>query len=98
MHSLLFNQRTGRVLMGGLQEKLIDLDVGTKKQFQVINDVPDGSNAILREHGRFMVSGDASRGKVHLRDPLTLKVAHTLDAHSGILSDLDVHGHHVSSI
>jgi hypothetical protein len=24
-----------------------------------------------------------------------LKVVHTVDAHSGVLSDLDVHGHHL---
>ena len=95
MHSLLMNGRTGRAVMGGLQEKLIDFDVATSKQFSIINDIPDGTNAILRDHSRFMVSGDVPTGRVHLRDPLTLKVAHTVDAHSGVLSDLDVHGHHL---
>lgn len=95
MHSLMLNNRTGRTLMGGLQEKLIDYDVGTSKQFSVLNDVADGTNAILRDHSRFVVSGDVPSGRVHLRDPLTLKVVHTVDAHSGVLSDLDVHGHHL---
>ena len=95
MHSLILNSRTGRALMGGLQEKLIDFDVSNYKQFSVLNDIPDGTNAILREHSRFMVSGDVPSGRVHLRDPLTLKVVHTVDAHSGVLSDLDVHGHHL---
>jgi PAB-dependent poly(A)-specific ribonuclease subunit 2 len=95
MHSMLINGRTGRVVLGGLQEKLIDFDAGTSKQFSVISDVKDGTNAILRDHGRFVVSGDVPSGRVHLRDPLTLKVAHTLQAHSGVLSDLDIHGHHL---
>ena len=97
MHSLLVNGRTGRVVMGGLQEKLIDFDVGSSKPFAVLSDVKDGTNAILRDHSRFVVSGDVPSGRVHLRDPLTLKVAHTLDAHSGVLSDLDVHGHHLGT-
>ena len=97
MHSLLVNSRTGRVVMGGLQEKLIDFDVSSSKQFTVINDVKDGTNAILRDHNRFVVSGDVPSGRVHLRDPLNLKVAHSLDAHSGVLSDLDVHGHHLGT-
>lgn len=95
MHSLLLNGRTGRAVLGGLQEKLIDFDVGSSKQFTVLNDIPDGTNAILRDHGRFIVSGDVPNGRVHLRDPLNLKVVHTVEAHSGVLSDLDVHGHHL---
>lgn len=95
MHSLMFNGRTGRVVMGGLQEKLIDFDVSSGKEVSVKSDVSDGTCAILRDHSRFIVSGDAPAGRIHLRDPLTLSVAHTLEAHSGVLSDLDVHGHHL---
>ena len=95
MHSLLINSRTGRAVMGGLQDKLIDFDFHSSKQISVLQDIKDGTNAILRDHSRFVVSGDVPNGRVHLRDPLTLKVAHTLDAHSGVLSDIDVHGHHL---
>ena len=49
----------------------------------------------LGEHSRFIVSGDVPAGRIHLRDPLNLKVAHTLTAHTGMLSDFDVHGHHL---
>jgi len=94
MHSLLINGRTGRAVLGGMQEKLVDFDVGSKKEFKIIDDVKDGTNAILRDHSRFVVSGDAPTGRVHLRDPLTLKVAHTIDGTGG-LTDLDVHGHHL---
>lgn len=94
MHSLLINGRTGRAVLGGMQEKLIDFDVGSKKEFKIIDDVKDGTNAILRDHSRFVVSGDAPSGRIYLRDPLTLKVAHKIDGTGG-LSDLDVHGHHL---
>ena len=84
MHSLLLNSRTGRAVMGGLQDKLIDFDVSSSKQFSVLRDnFENGTNAILRDHSRFVVSGDVPSGRVHLRDPLTLKVQHTVDCHSG---------------
>ncbi len=62
-----------------------------------LTDENRGSCAILREHSRFICCGDALAGKIMLRDPQTLKVQHTLDAHSGALSDFDVHGHHLVS-
>ncbi len=51
---------------------------------------------INKDFYRFVISGDVPVGKIHLRDPSSLTVTHTLDAHSGALSDFDVHGHHVS--
>eukprot|EP00095_Tigriopus_kingsejongensis_P002899 maker-scaffold336_size202805-snap-gene-0.16 protein:Tk02899 transcript:maker-scaffold336_size202805-snap-gene-0.16-mRNA-1 annotation:"pab-dependent poly -specific ribonuclease subunit pan2" len=95
MHSLLHNQRTGRILMGGIQEKLIDFDTNSAKEFKVHDLDPGASCAILRSHNRFVCCGDASRGKVILRDPASLKVAHTLDAHAGLLTDFDVYGNHL---
>ena len=53
------------------------------------------NHIVTGEHSRFIVSGDVPAGRIHLRDPLNLKVAHTLMAHSGMLSDFDVHGHHL---
>ena len=67
---------------------------GNIKQNYIIhrNDV---RTDIVGEHSRFVVSGDVPAGRIHLRDPLNLKVAHTLTAHSGMLNDFDVHGHHL---
>jgi PAB-dependent poly(A)-specific ribonuclease subunit 2 len=107
MHSLMYNSRTGRLIMGGMQNKLIEFDLTSVKELKQIdveakmndNTEIDLNNratcAILREHSRFIVSGDVPAGRVHLRDPLSLKVQHTLMAHSGMLSDFDVHGHHL---
>ena len=96
MYSLIQSTRTGRLLMGGIQDKLIEFDIGTQKEVKVhALDSPEASCAILREHGRFICCGDANRGKVVLRDPASMKVVHSLDAHTGILSDFDVQGHHL---
>ena len=94
--------------MGGMQNKLIEFDLTAIKELKQVNveaKVNDsnmeidmnsrGTCAILREHSRFVVSGDVPAGRIHLRDPLNLKVAHTLMAHSGMLNDFDVHGHHL---
>ena len=108
MHSLMFNTRTGRLLMGGMQNKLLEFDVTTVKEVRQVdveakltNTQPQvepsntGTCAILREHSRYVVSGDVPAGRIHLRDPASLKVVHTLEAHTGMLSDFDVHGHHL---
>eukprot|EP00096_Caligus_rogercresseyi_P013542 TRINITY_DN6183_c0_g1_i1.p1 TRINITY_DN6183_c0_g1~~TRINITY_DN6183_c0_g1_i1.p1 ORF type:complete len:1219 (-),score=351.45 TRINITY_DN6183_c0_g1_i1:406-4062(-) len=93
MHSLIYNNRNQRVLMSGMQEHLIEYDITSGKQVSVINT--EGSCALLRNHPRFVCCGDVPRGKIQLRDHRTLKMAHSLDAHSGTLSDFDVHGHHL---
>ncbi|CAG0905136.1 unnamed protein product, partial [Darwinula stevensoni] len=56
----------------------------------------EGENGcpILRGHPRFVVSGDPA-GKVRLHSPSNLRVEHVLDAHTGSLSDFDVHGNTV---
>ena len=59
------------------------------------NTNPTQSRKSRRDHSRFVCCGDAASGKIHLRDPLNLKVMHTLDTNTGVLSDFDVHGHHL---
>jgi len=80
------------ILMGGIQDKLIVLDLEKVKETQTMDT--GGSCAVLRQHGRFLGCGDTS-GKIQLRDPLNMKVCHTLDTHSGTLSDFDMNGHHL---
>ena len=78
--------------MGGMQNKLIEFDLTSVKELKQVDvetkindgklDVDSngrgtGTCAILREHSRFIVSGDVPAGRIHLRDPLNLKVAHT---------------------
>lgn len=78
------------LLVGGHQENVIEIDLTRIEEVKQIDVGPSGC-AILRSHSRFICAGDTS-GKVTLRDPRTLHVEHTFEAHPGSLSDFDVHG------
>ncbi|XP_049859077.1 PAN2-PAN3 deadenylation complex catalytic subunit PAN2 [Schistocerca gregaria] len=78
------------VLMGGHQEKIIEFNLPRRQEIK-LHQVGKNGCAILRQSGRFICAGDPS-GRIDLRDPNTLSVEHSLDAHSGSLSDFDVHG------
>ncbi|XP_054716046.1 PAN2-PAN3 deadenylation complex catalytic subunit PAN2-like [Uloborus diversus] len=86
---------TGTLLMGGHHKNLIELDLNTVEEINVVQ-VSGDNCAILRKHPRFICSGDIS-GKVALHDPNTLSVEHIIDCHSGMLSDFDVHGNQLVS-
>ncbi len=73
MHSIMYNSRVGRILMGGMQEKMIEFDLTTTRETKVESIGVGGSCAILRDHSRYVCCGDAASGKIHLRDPLNLK-------------------------
>ncbi|XP_063065324.1 PAN2-PAN3 deadenylation complex catalytic subunit PAN2 [Engraulis encrasicolus] len=89
MHSLLLTE-DNTLLMGGLQNYVMELDLGTVQETQKFDmEVP--GVAIMRHSNRFLFCGHTS-GKVSLRDPRTLKVEQEFDAFSGSLSDFDVHG------
>lgn len=46
---------------------------------------------MLRGHSRFVCAGNAL-GRIDLRDPNSLKIEHSLETHSGSLSDFDIQG------
>jgi len=52
----------------------------------------DAGCAILRNQGRFICAGQAD-GTIHLLDPRTQQSEQSVEAHSGSLSDFDVHGY-----
>ena len=54
-------------------------------------EVNEPGCAILKYSNKYICAGDTS-GKVTMRDPNTLRKEHVLEAHSGTLSDFDVHG------
>uniref|UniRef100_A0A667YEH4 PAN2-PAN3 deadenylation complex catalytic subunit PAN2 n=1 Tax=Myripristis murdjan TaxID=586833 RepID=A0A667YEH4_9TELE len=89
MHSLLMTDNN-TLLMGGLQNYVVEVDLNTVQETQKFTvEVP--GVAIMRQTNRFFFCGHTS-GKVTLRDLRTFKMEHEFDAFSGSLSDFDVHG------
>lgn len=54
-------------------------------------NVTDAATVMLRPHNRYVCCGSPS-GSVELRDPNNLKLEHTIETHTGSLSDFDVQG------
>nr|CAI5826926.1 unnamed protein product [Callosobruchus analis] len=79
-----------RFLIGGHQDKLVDFNLSTCKETQVTN-VGESGCVMLRPHSRFVCAG-SPLGRIDLRDPNNLKIEHSIDAHTGSLSDFDVQG------
>uniref|UniRef100_A0A3Q2ZWW0 PAN2-PAN3 deadenylation complex catalytic subunit PAN2 n=1 Tax=Kryptolebias marmoratus TaxID=37003 RepID=A0A3Q2ZWW0_KRYMA len=89
MHSL-FMTDNNMLLMGGLQNYVVEVDLNTVQETQKFTvEVP--GVAIMRQSNRFFFCGHTS-GKITLRDLRTFKMEHEFDAFSGSLSDFDVHG------
>ncbi|KAL4222806.1 poly(A)-specific ribonuclease [Mactra antiquata] len=78
------------LLIGGHHTKVIDLDLSTVSERQKF-EVSEPGCAILRHTSKYICAGDTS-GKVTLYDPNSMKAEHVFDAHSGTLSDFDIHG------
>ncbi|KAJ8678573.1 hypothetical protein QAD02_014360 [Eretmocerus hayati] len=92
MQSLLCYSPTS-LLMGGHQEKIIDFDLTTNSEKKTI-DIGENGCAMLRQHNRYICAGNAF-GRIEFKDPLSLNTEHTLDTHSGSLSDFDVEGNYL---
>ncbi|XP_076824729.1 PAN2-PAN3 deadenylation complex catalytic subunit PAN2-like isoform X2 [Clavelina lepadiformis] len=87
-------RREKHLLLGGKNTSLIDLDLNTGSISRSIPLAPHEGTAIFRTTSRFLCCGGFN-GKIMLRDPDSLKITHTLDAHSGTISDFDANGHTV---
>ncbi|XP_016839148.1 PAN2-PAN3 deadenylation complex catalytic subunit PAN2 [Nasonia vitripennis] len=81
------------LLMGGHQEKMIDLDLNTIKEKRSI-EIGENGCAMLKQHNRYICAGNAF-GRIEFKDPNTLNTEHTLDTHSGSLSDFDIQGNYL---
>ncbi|XP_075757995.1 PAN2-PAN3 deadenylation complex catalytic subunit PAN2 isoform X2 [Pelodiscus sinensis] len=89
VHSLLLTN-SSTLLIGGLQNHVIEIDLNTVQETQKYTvEVP--GITILRQSNRFFFCGHTT-GKVSLRDLRTFAMEHEFDAYSGSLSDFDVHG------
>ncbi|XP_072385804.1 PAN2-PAN3 deadenylation complex catalytic subunit PAN2 [Diabrotica undecimpunctata] len=78
-----------RFLLGSHQDKLIDFNLNVGKE-TLVADVGEGC-VMLRPHSRFVCAGNPL-GRIDLRDPTSLNVEHSIDTHTGSLSDFDVQG------
>ncbi|KAK3589026.1 hypothetical protein CHS0354_007971 [Potamilus streckersoni] len=92
MHDMqcMIQMNPSSVLIGGHQTEVLELDL-VKLQPKNMFTVAEPGCAIFRETGRYLTVGDTS-GKVTLYDCNTMKAEHFLNAHSGTLSDFDIHG------
>nr|XP_006819096.1 PREDICTED: PAB-dependent poly(A)-specific ribonuclease subunit 2-like [Saccoglossus kowalevskii] len=90
----MLQRNASRLLIGGHHTKLIEVDLITGQETDQY-EIDDPGVAILRMANTISSSllccGDTS-GKIILRDPQSLKKEHVLEAHTGTLSDFDVHG------
>ncbi|XP_014242212.1 PAN2-PAN3 deadenylation complex catalytic subunit PAN2 isoform X2 [Cimex lectularius] len=77
-------------LIGGHTSNIIELNLAEGREVQLI-DVGESGCAIMRQQSHYLCCGDPS-GKIDLRDPISLKIEHSIESHSGSLSDFDVHG------
>lgn len=82
-----------RLLIAGHQDYMIDLDLETLAEQQLVEAK---GCAIIKHHSRFLCFGDVD-GNISLRDPSTLREEHRLSAHTGSLNDFDVQGNYMIS-
>lgn len=84
-----------RLIMGGHQENLIDIDLTTMTETNLTFAGENGC-AILRLQKHYLCAGDVY-GQIALRDPVSLNVEHVIKPHTGSLSDFDIEGNYLIS-
>nr|XP_049694171.1 PAN2-PAN3 deadenylation complex catalytic subunit PAN2 isoform X3 [Helicoverpa armigera] len=87
----IFQVSSTKLMMGGHQDKLIDLDLN--KMAETAIPIQEEGCAVLRSGGGSLVACGSANGMVALRDIRTPNATeHTFRAHSACLSDLDMQG------
>lgn len=89
----MFPVTPGRLLVAGHQQHIIDLDLETLTEQQLVDS---SGCAIIRHHSRFICCGNVN-GTISLRDPVSLNEEHELKTHSASLNDFDVQGNYLIS-
>ncbi|CAH0398456.1 unnamed protein product [Chilo suppressalis] len=87
----LYQVSTTKLLMGGHQDKLLELDLTKMKE--IVIPIQEEGCAVLRSGGGSLVACGSADGMVSLRDIRSPKATeHTFRAHNACLSDLDMQG------
>ncbi|KAL4707760.1 hypothetical protein ACJJTC_001706 [Scirpophaga incertulas] len=87
----LYHVSTHKLLMGGHQDKLLELDLTKMKETVIL--IQEEGCAVLRSNGSSLIACGSAGGVVTLRDVRTPRSAvHTFRAHNACLSDLDMQG------
>ncbi|XP_034945248.1 PAN2-PAN3 deadenylation complex catalytic subunit PAN2 isoform X2 [Chelonus insularis] len=86
-------QYGSQLLMGGHQDTIINFDLSHGKETGSVH-VGENGCAIMRRNNKFICTGNPA-GRIDLRDPYSLSIEHTLETHSGSLSDFDVQGNYL---
>lgn len=89
----MFSLAPTRVLLAGHQQHIIDLDLETLTEQQLVDC---SGCAIIRHHSRFLCCGNVN-GCISLRDPNSLHEEHQFLTHSASLNDFDVQGNYLIS-
>ncbi|KAG4305310.1 hypothetical protein PORY_001480 [Pneumocystis oryctolagi] len=84
----LISRTSSNILVGGLQTSMFLINVERGK---IIDKLYRKRNTVVIQHGRYICCG-SSTGELSLLDPLNYKEVHSIQAHSGSFSDLDIQG------
>lgn len=77
-----------RLLAGGQQDKIVEVDLESGEE-KVLHQCGEEGVTVMRMSSSYLCRADTT-GKIHLCDPSSLAVKHTLDAHSASVSDFDI--------
>ncbi|XP_071845900.1 PAN2-PAN3 deadenylation complex catalytic subunit PAN2-like isoform X2 [Apostichopus japonicus] len=89
MRAMIILKDSTRLLAGGQQEKLVEIDLKTGEE-KGLYDCGEEGITIMRMSNSYLCRADTT-GKIHLCDPSSMEIQHTLEAHSTSVSDFDVH-------
>lgn len=88
LQCMTFISRSSNILVGGLQSSMLVINF---ERGVVIDTLQSKKDTIIMRHGRYICCG-SSTGGLSLLDPSSYKEVHSIQAHSGTFSDLDIQG------
>jgi len=93
MHSMIRGKgiQENYVLIAGENEYFFELDLSSGQVYKKSQQAYDPSTVVVKQSNHYICCGQKT-GQVILHDPDSLEVCHTLEAHSGSLTDFDIGG------